>query len=129
MLVIFSLDKWFNLVRNCVWLLSRSAVNVCRWLNASVLRCAVQGYRCQQCSFVFCVDCDLFVHETMHSCPGCASSRQTNSWLSLTQSTLQSKPASCSQSQRQAAFNRSGSVHLWWKLKSCQKLTFSQNNS
>lgn len=37
------------------------------------------GYQCQQCSCVFCVDCDLFLHETMHSCPGCASSRQTNS--------------------------------------------------
>jgi len=40
----------------------------------------VQGYKCQQCGCVFCVDCDLFVHETMHSCPGCASSRQTNTW-------------------------------------------------
>jgi len=41
----------------------------------------LQGYQCQHCSCAFCVDCDLFVHETMHSCPGCASSRQTNSWF------------------------------------------------
>ncbi|XP_064610580.1 general transcription factor IIH subunit 2-like [Liolophura sinensis] len=34
-------------------------------------------YRCGKCSHHFCVDCDLFVHETLHSCPGCASSRAT----------------------------------------------------
>lgn len=27
--------------------------------------------RCRQCQQVFCYDCDAFVHETLHNCPGC----------------------------------------------------------
>ncbi|XP_071446274.1 general transcription factor IIH subunit 2 isoform X1 [Hetaerina americana] len=34
-------------------------------------------YRCETCYQVFCLDCDLFIHDTMHVCPGCASNRQT----------------------------------------------------
>ena len=30
------------------------------------------GAQCQRCSNVFCIDCDLFIHETLHLCPGCA---------------------------------------------------------
>jgi len=30
-------------------------------------------YKCQDCSSLFCNDCDLFVHETLHTCPGCSS--------------------------------------------------------
>ncbi|KAL1405100.1 hypothetical protein Q8F55_008723 [Vanrija albida] len=29
-------------------------------------------YRCAKCSNDFCMDCDLYVHETLHTCPGCA---------------------------------------------------------
>lgn len=29
-------------------------------------------FRCTQCRRVFCNDCDLFVHESLHYCPGCA---------------------------------------------------------
>ncbi|BFZ23902.1 hypothetical protein BsWGS_26941 [Bradybaena similaris] len=32
-------------------------------------------YVCEKCEKNFCLDCDLFVHETLHSCPGCASFR------------------------------------------------------
>lgn len=34
-------------------------------------------YQCRKCKHIFCIDCDIFVHETLHSCPGCASSRKT----------------------------------------------------
>lgn len=34
-------------------------------------------YVCDKCKKEFCIDCDLFIHETLHSCPGCASSRAT----------------------------------------------------
>ncbi|KAH3827488.1 hypothetical protein DPMN_129423 [Dreissena polymorpha] len=34
-------------------------------------------YRCRRCNNLFCIDCDIFVHETLHSCPGCACSRKT----------------------------------------------------
>ena len=27
--------------------------------------------RCPQCRRQFCFDCDTFVHETLHNCPGC----------------------------------------------------------
>ncbi|KAF2357639.1 TFIIH subunit Ssl1/p44 [Trinorchestia longiramus] len=30
-------------------------------------------YRCNSCNHQFCVDCDLFLHDTVHTCPGCAS--------------------------------------------------------
>lgn len=28
-------------------------------------------YRCQKCKEDFCIDCDVFVHEVLHNCPGC----------------------------------------------------------
>lgn len=28
-------------------------------------------YRCPECKNDFCIDCDVFVHETLHNCPGC----------------------------------------------------------
>ncbi|KAM9918469.1 hypothetical protein OXX59_008640 [Metschnikowia pulcherrima] len=28
-------------------------------------------YRCGKCSHDFCIDCDVFVHESLHNCPGC----------------------------------------------------------
>lgn len=34
-----------------------------------------QVYQCEHCQQLFCLDCDLFTHETLHSCPGCASLR------------------------------------------------------
>jgi transcription initiation factor TFIIH subunit 2 len=29
-------------------------------------------HRCPQCQQVVCTECDLFIHETLHTCPGCA---------------------------------------------------------
>ncbi|VVT57763.1 uncharacterized protein SAPINGB_P005857 [Magnusiomyces paraingens] len=28
-------------------------------------------YSCPDCNNFFCIDCDLYVHETLHNCPGC----------------------------------------------------------
>ena len=28
-------------------------------------------YRCESCSQVYCIDCDIFIHETLHICVGC----------------------------------------------------------
>lgn len=30
-------------------------------------------YRCSNCEHEFCIDCDIFIHETLHNCPGCES--------------------------------------------------------
>ncbi|XP_059478483.1 general transcription factor IIH subunit 2 [Neocloeon triangulifer] len=38
-------------------------------------------YKCSRCLQIFCVDCDIFVHETLHMCPGCASHPSTTSQL------------------------------------------------
>ena len=27
--------------------------------------------RCPDCHQLFCFDCDAFIHETLHNCPGC----------------------------------------------------------
>ncbi|XP_072387489.1 general transcription factor IIH subunit 2 isoform X2 [Diabrotica undecimpunctata] len=32
-----------------------------------------QVYSCPNCKRIFCIDCDIFVHETLHTCPGCAT--------------------------------------------------------
>lgn len=31
--------------------------------------------RCSSCSHIFCADCDTFVHDSLHNCPGCCTSR------------------------------------------------------
>jgi len=28
-------------------------------------------FQCPQCKNVFCADCDAYLHETLHNCPGC----------------------------------------------------------
>ncbi len=28
-------------------------------------------YRCPECRNDFCTDCDVFVHDVVHCCPGC----------------------------------------------------------
>jgi len=30
-------------------------------------------YSCPSCHSLFCGECDIFIHETLHSCPGCAA--------------------------------------------------------
>ncbi|KAK4683898.1 transcription initiation factor TFIIH subunit 2, partial [Tremellales sp. Uapishka_1] len=32
---------------------------------------ATGRYRCAKCKNDFCMDCDLYIHDTLHSCPGC----------------------------------------------------------
>ncbi|WVQ66673.1 uncharacterized protein L199_004860 [Kwoniella botswanensis] len=29
-------------------------------------------YRCAKCKKDFCADCDLYIHDTLHTCPGCS---------------------------------------------------------
>lgn len=32
-------------------------------------------YRCDHCQNDFCIDCDVFVHEVLHNCPGCENKK------------------------------------------------------
>ncbi|KAL7454184.1 hypothetical protein ACHAWC_005816 [Mediolabrus comicus] len=34
---------------------------------------AILRFQCPECRNVFCPDCDAFLHETLHNCPGCLS--------------------------------------------------------
>jgi transcription initiation factor TFIIH subunit 2 len=34
------------------------------------------GFRCKNCGQYFCTDCDNFIHDALHVCPGCASRPQ-----------------------------------------------------
>jgi len=36
-------------------------------------------YVCAVCQNVFCVDCDVFVHDSLHCCPGCIHKIPTSS--------------------------------------------------
>lgn len=36
-------------------------------------------YVCTVCRNVFCVDCDVFVHDSLHCCPGCVHKIPTQS--------------------------------------------------
>ncbi|XP_014224932.1 general transcription factor IIH subunit 2 [Trichogramma pretiosum] len=38
-------------------------------------------YNCGKCKKIFCVDCEIFIHESLHTCPGCA----TNTDLTMQQ--------------------------------------------
>jgi len=31
--------------------------------------------RCPKCNQHFCLDCDIYIHESLHNCPGCESQR------------------------------------------------------
>lgn len=42
-------------------------------MNTSQLTDISPAYRCPDCSEIFCGDCDVFIHEHLHSCPGCES--------------------------------------------------------
>ncbi len=37
----------------------------------------MQLYQCGTCHQVVCLDCDLYIRETLHTCPGCASDSKT----------------------------------------------------
>lgn len=30
--------------------------------------------KCSGCKHLFCFDCDLYIHESLHNCPGCEAS-------------------------------------------------------
>ncbi|KAI4502951.1 hypothetical protein M0802_001995 [Mischocyttarus mexicanus] len=34
-------------------------------------------YICEKCSRIFCIDCEIFIHESLHTCPGCATNQTT----------------------------------------------------
>jgi len=45
----------------------------CTEIRASQSPDISHAYRCPDCCEIFCGDCDVFIHEHLHSCPGCES--------------------------------------------------------
>lgn len=43
----------------------------CRGCFLSLLRDRAFLLQCPSCQQFFCVDCDLFIHDSLHNCPGC----------------------------------------------------------
>ncbi|CAB4383312.1 TFIIH basal transcription factor complex, subunit SSL1 [Rhizophagus irregularis] len=35
-------------------------------------------YKCNKCNQYFCIDCDVFVHEVIHNCPGCLATTSSH---------------------------------------------------
>ncbi|KAH7662672.1 transcription initiation factor TFIIH subunit 2 protein [Dioscorea alata] len=35
---------------------------------------------CGKCNQLFCLDCDIYIHESLHNCPGCESQRESRSY-------------------------------------------------
>lgn len=50
------------------------------FLNNSIIQALVPHrmlrLRCPDCENVFCLDCDVFLHDNVHNCPGCLIKRQ-----------------------------------------------------
>ncbi|CAG8459786.1 925_t:CDS:2 [Ambispora gerdemannii] len=35
-------------------------------------------YKCLECNNHFCIDCDVFIHDVLHNCPGCLSKSESS---------------------------------------------------
>ncbi|CAO4370368.1 unnamed protein product [Caenorhabditis nigoni] len=50
-------------------------IEVTRGISRSCYACETrlsdEGFRCEKCRLVFCLDCDTLLHESLHVCPGC----------------------------------------------------------
>jgi len=49
---------------------------------------------CPRCHQRFCVDCDVYIHNSLHNCPGCASQLRSSSTSAPTSSASSSSTAS-----------------------------------
>ncbi|KAJ1899878.1 hypothetical protein LPJ81_004056 [Coemansia sp. IMI 209127] len=38
---------------------------------AAAVAAGTGRFKCPRCKHEFCLDCDIFIHETLHNCPGC----------------------------------------------------------
>lgn len=43
----------------------------CRGCLQSIASAQKTVWQCPRCEELFCVDCDLFIHDSLHNCPGC----------------------------------------------------------
>lgn len=71
----------------------------------------LQVYVCPECKLPFCIDCDLYIHGTLHNCPGCTSTPPLQQWrYHMIRFTKQNHSV--------ISFSLSGTVTIY-KLKFC----------
>ena len=66
---------WFK----CTGMWLRACLEVCFCLEGTLMsgpgstffEAPTQSFRCGECFRVFCFDCDTYIHESLHNCPGC----------------------------------------------------------
>ena len=39
---------------------------------------AEKGYRCPKCQYTYCLDCDLYIQDSLHNCVGCSRTHVQN---------------------------------------------------
>lgn len=56
---------------------SRCPPSSCRSCCRSLVSAEHLRTQCPDCRWIFCIDCDEYVHTVLHNCPGCLSTQQT----------------------------------------------------
>ncbi|CAH3045994.1 unnamed protein product [Porites evermanni] len=63
-----------------MWVVKRATSlfnSFCSNVSRQVMRQRSRAvYCCPQCEHLFCTDCDIFIHDSLHSCPGCTAAPQ-----------------------------------------------------
>lgn len=57
---------------------SNSSLSTCFACNKTLQAEQNDAAQCTVCSNTFCLDCDIFIHESLHFCPGCSADIQKN---------------------------------------------------
>lgn len=46
---------------------------ICRNCTGCQFLMNKNAFQCSFCKKLYCIECDIFIHETLHSCPSCTS--------------------------------------------------------
>jgi len=50
---------------------------ICFSCQAQITELHKYVYKCEICCQIFCLDCDMFIHDSLHTCPGCSTNQKT----------------------------------------------------
>ncbi|KYN31121.1 General transcription factor IIH subunit 2 [Trachymyrmex septentrionalis] len=54
-----------------------SDYTICFGCQKAIAQKDKKVYTCGKCNQMFCLDCEIFIHEILHTCPGCAINPET----------------------------------------------------
>lgn len=52
-------------------------VDTCFGCRKKFVELDKHAFGCETCGKTFCLDCDMYIHDTLHTCPGCATNQST----------------------------------------------------